>query len=197
MVPLGEERQGLTQARDRMASLSSPFPQIGWLQLREALPSMDGLGGCLLRFSQGVQEQAMLYPGDFQMYIDLLLKRLTAKGAGDLTYKVKLALDEILTNAFRHGHQGDLLRPISVELLYEPGCLRLTILDQGAGYDPLSLKDPRAIENLEADGGRGILLTHEVMDGVEFGQRTNQITLTKYLPMVAQPVSATLPPALS
>lgn len=193
-IPLGPGRQALADARNTLSRLTEPFPQIGWPTLREHLPDAGGLGGCLLRFSQGVQEQTSLYPGDFQVFIDLLCQRLKARGAQETCYKVKLALDEILTNAFRHGHQGDLSRPVAVELLFEPGCLRVTILDQGAGYDLLGLKDPRALENLEADGGRGILLTHEVMDGLEFGLRTNHITLTKYLPTASQTIPAAMPP---
>lgn len=178
--------------RDQLQGLPQAFPHQHWDVLRQVVGDLKGAGGWLLRCTIGVREERLLYPTDFGLFADTLRMRLASRGISDhIQYQVRLALDEVLTNAFRHGHQGDASRPIAVQLLLEPGCLRMSIQDQGLGYDPLALKDPRATEHLQENGGRGIFLTCQMMDQVEFGAGTNHIVLTKYLPDLAAPL---LPP---
>lgn len=51
------------------------------------------------------------------------------------------------------------------------------IRDEGQGYDPDSLPDPRDPANLQRVSGRGLLLIRTFMDEVTFNQSANEITM--------------------
>ena len=59
---------------------------------------------------------------------------------------------------------------------------RFTIADDGPGFDPGALPDPRAAQNLERLSGRGVLLMRTFMDEVTFHERGNVVTLVKRRP---------------
>ncbi len=53
------------------------------------------------------------------------------------------------------------------------------IRDEGPGFAVSTLPDPTEVENLDKPSGRGVILMRSFMDGVEFNERGNQVTLTK------------------
>ena len=53
------------------------------------------------------------------------------------------------------------------------------IRDEGPGFDPSTLPDPRDPSNLERTAGRGLLLIRTFMDEVTFNKAGNQITMVK------------------
>ena len=53
-------------------------------------------------------------------------------------------------------------------------------MDEGEGFDPGVIPDPRADENLEKPGGRGIMLMRAYMDEVAFNERGNEVRMTKH-----------------
>ncbi|MEO7994707.1 MAG: ATP-binding protein [bacterium] len=166
------------------------FPATSWRSIRGALGLGDpeagttpaGLnGGVLIRLSAGVREERVLYPQDFRLFCNTLQMRLKGRGAEDhSSFQIRVALDEVLTNAFVHGHQGDPGQAIRVTTLLEEGCLHVTVADQGTGFDPLQLRDPTMPEAILESGGRGVYIANQMMDDVRFGLRTNEIALTKY-----------------
>ncbi len=54
------------------------------------------------------------------------------------------------------------------------------ITDQGNGFDPQSVPDPRQDEFLDVPGGRGVLLISELMSEVKYNSRGNQVTMVKF-----------------
>ena len=46
--------------------------------------------------------------------------------------------------------------------------MEIRIRDQGSGFDPRELPDPRLPENLMKPNGRGILLMESFMDEIDF-----------------------------
>ena len=56
---------------------------------------------------------------------------------------------------------------------------RITIRDEGPGFDPRRLPDPTKPENIGKISGRGLLLIRTFMDEVTFNETGNQITLIK------------------
>jgi CheY-like chemotaxis protein len=56
---------------------------------------------------------------------------------------------------------------------------RFVIEDEGPGFDPASLPDPRNPANLERLSGRGVMLMRTFMDEVTFNERGNAVTLVK------------------
>ncbi|MHC4939057.1 MAG: ATP-binding protein [Planctomycetota bacterium] len=56
---------------------------------------------------------------------------------------------------------------------------RFTVADDGPGFDPGELPDPREAQNLERLSGRGVLLMRTFMDEVSFNDRGNIVTMIK------------------
>jgi CheY-like chemotaxis protein len=61
-----------------------------------------------------------------------------------------------------------------------------TVRDEGPGFDPATLPDPNAPENVLEVSGRGVLLIRTFMDEVTFNDRGNQITMRKANPATAR-----------
>jgi serine/threonine-protein kinase RsbW len=93
-------------------------------------------------------------------------------------FAVRLALEEALVNAFRHGHKN--LPPdatVRFEFVASPSSLEMEIEDQGPGFDPAKVKDPTLDENLETPTGRGLLLMRAYMASVEYLGRGNHVRM--------------------
>lgn len=103
---------------------------------------------------------------------------------GDLDNNLKLALVEALTNAMEHGNRWnpDLLVSLEVELTCQ--CLKVTISDQGPGFNLASLPDPTDPEQLLCERGRGVFLMRAIMDEVAYNAQGNQVSMVKYRPLV-------------
>lgn len=115
--------------------------------------------------------------------IDRLEETITTEAEGlgyakASRFAIRLALDEAITNAFKHGHEqlsGDL--PILVEYQVRPDEVRLAVEDQGPGFNPTSIADPTLDENLEQMSGRGVILIRAYMASVKFNNRGNRIEM--------------------
>jgi anti-sigma regulatory factor (Ser/Thr protein kinase) len=82
----------------------------------------------------------------------------------------EFALREALHNAALHGNRLDPSQLVRVHCRCELGKeLSVLIEDQGSGFDPSATANPLAIENLQAEDGRGILLMRSQLDEVSFG----------------------------
>ena len=56
--------------------------------------------------------------------------------------------------------------------------LPISIEDEGPGFNPDTLPDPTAPENLEKVGGRGIFLMKHLADEVKFSNEGRKVELT-------------------
>jgi len=107
---------------------------------------------------------------------------LERRGVGeDVLFSVRLALEEAVVNAIRHGNKADPSKKIHVEYVIDDARLVVNVADEGPGFDLDSVPDPTAEENLEADHGRGILLMRVYMDEVTYNDKGNRVTLVKLL----------------
>ena len=95
-------------------------------------------------------------------------------------FAIHLALEEALVNAVHHGNKGDPSRKVIVDCLIDDEKFDITISDQGPGFDPDSVPDPRCPENLYKCSGRGVLLIYAYMDKVEFSDSGSTLRLVKY-----------------
>ena len=89
----------------------------------------------------------------------------------DAQHYVGVAIRECVINAIRHGNRNDASKHVFVEFATPgPGggdALAIRVRDQGQGFDPETLADPLAPENLLKPSGRGIFLIRTFMDDVE------------------------------
>lgn len=84
------------------------------------------------------------------------------------TFAIRLALDEALTNAIKHGNKLDRAKKVRVCAKVTGRQAEITIEDEGAGFDRASVPDPTTAENLERLNGRGILLMESYMDQIHW-----------------------------
>ena len=95
---------------------------------------------------------------------------------------VELALSEALSNAVIHGNRLDARKLVHVRCSCKVGNgISLIVSDQGQGFDASTIPDPAAVENLEAEHGRGIHLMKWAMDEVSFKRRGTEVHMCKRL----------------
>jgi len=95
-------------------------------------------------------------------------------------FGVRLALEEALVNAIKHGNQMDPSKKVHIECRVNAERIWIRIRDEGQGFDINALPDPTLEENLEKPSGRGVLLMREFMTNVEYNERGNCVTLEKH-----------------
>jgi serine/threonine-protein kinase RsbW len=95
-------------------------------------------------------------------------------------FGVRLALEEALVNAIKHGNGLDPNKEVSVLCQISQEKVRVVIEDQGAGFRPQDVPDPTEDENLEKPGGRGIMLMRAFLSVVEYNERGNRVVLEKH-----------------
>lgn len=98
---------------------------------------------------------------------DAVLKH-TSIPEGQLEH-TSLAIREAAANAIEHGNGPGSDKRVDIQILMEADHLTVIVRDQGKGFDPETVADPLAPENLLKPRGRGIFLTRQFMDEIEYG----------------------------
>lgn len=93
-------------------------------------------------------------------------------------FAIRLALEEAMVNAFRHGNKSDPEKRVTIEWEASPERVILHVEDEGDGFDPESVPDPTAEENLEIPSGRGLMLIRAYMTEVEYSELGNRVSMT-------------------
>lgn len=95
-------------------------------------------------------------------------------------FGIHLALEEALVNAIKHGNKYSPEKQVRIccGITSEFFCIRIE--DEGDGFDPARLPDPRTDEWIDVPNGRGVLLMRKFMDRVEYNERGNAVLLEKY-----------------
>jgi len=107
-------------------------------------------------------------------------KRLAASGASDKeVFSVRLALEEALVNAIKHGNQLDRSKCVRICYRFLSDRFEIQITDEGTGFDPTDVPDPTAVENLERPCGRGLMLMRHYMTSVDYNERGNSVIMVK------------------
>jgi serine/threonine-protein kinase RsbW len=86
-------------------------------------------------------------------------------------------MEEALNNAIRHGNKEDPSRTITMDCEIDHAQAMLDIRDQGEGFDPASVPDPTAEENLDIPAGRGLMLMRSFMADVSIHPPGNRVTM--------------------
>ncbi len=88
----------------------------------------------------------------------------------DSQHWVEVAVRESVINAIKHGNHHDPAKAVEIDFTMlpasEPSELRVRVRDHGHGFDPSSLPDPLAPENMLKASGRGIFFMRSFMDEV-------------------------------
>lgn len=97
----------------------------------------------------------------------------------DATFAIKLALEEALINAVKHGNGCDPAKCVTVRYAVTPQKVIILVRDEGKGFIPDQIPDPTAPERLPIPSGRGIMLMRAYMDEVEFRDQGREVYLMK------------------
>lgn len=98
----------------------------------------------------------------------------------DDIFAIHLTLEEAFLNAVKHGNKSDPTKMVTINYSITPDKVEISITDEGGGFKPDSVADPREGEGLFQPGGRGLLLMNSYMDVVRFNEQGNSVYMVRY-----------------
>lgn len=98
----------------------------------------------------------------------------------DDIFAVHLALEEAFINAVMHGNKMDPNKKVQIDYSVGLDKIEISITDQGKGFEPQEVPDPRVGKNLYKPEGRGLLLIHSYMDVVKYNEQGNCVYMVRY-----------------
>ena len=111
---------------------------------------------------------------------DEIESALQANRWGDTdVFAIKLAVEEALVNAIKHGNQLDPEKKVRVGYAVDDDRFDITIADEGPGFNPADVPDPLDEINIERNCGRGVFLIKSFMTTVEYRNGGNTIIMSK------------------
>ena len=99
-------------------------------------------------------------------------------------HQLGMAVRETMVNAVVHGNRYNARKKVRVSVIKALDRLTIVIADEGEGFDPNTVPNPLATENLMRQSGRGLLLIQAFVDEFQIspGQpRGTEIRMVKYL----------------
>ena len=98
----------------------------------------------------------------------------------DDIFAVHLTLEEAFLNAVKHGNKNDPTKKVKIDYSVSSEKVEITMTDEGTGFEPESVDDPRFGEGLYEPGGRGLLLMNSYMDIVKYNEYGNSVYMVRY-----------------
>ena len=95
-------------------------------------------------------------------------------------FAVHLAIEEAFINAVKHGNKMDAAKDVKIECSVGLDKVEISIIDEGGGFEPNLVPDPRYGKNLYKLGGRGLFLMRSYMDVVKFNESGNSVYMLRY-----------------
>jgi serine/threonine-protein kinase RsbW len=117
-----------------------------------------------------------------QIVLEESLKKLQVDE--EISHAIGISVREAVANAIKHGNRQDPEKNVEVDFGVEDGVVVIRVTDQGEGFEPDKVRDPREPDNLLRPNGRGILFMNSYMDEIEYGFRAEGgtvVTLRKRL----------------
>ena len=79
---------------------------------------------------------------------------------------VAIAVSELVNNAIVHGNGSDISREVEVRFSISAAEVRVTVCDQGKGFDLHRVRNPLDDDNLLKEVGRGLFIVRNFVDDV-------------------------------
>ncbi|MFZ2340197.1 MAG: ATP-binding protein [Bacteroidales bacterium] len=92
--------------------------------------------------------------------------------------KILVATLEAVNNAIKHGNKEIPEKLVDVVIEYNDNELRISVTDQGDGFDPARIPDPTLPANIEELSGRGVFLMTKLSDSITFNEKGNSVTMS-------------------
>lgn len=117
---------------------------------------------------------------EVEKFIDLFAKE---QEIDNVVYgNILIATLEAANNAIIHGNKLDENKEVFLILELESKQVKLSVKDQGPGFDFKHIPDPTAPENIENISGRGVFLMSKLSDEITFDENGALVKLTFNLP---------------
>jgi serine/threonine-protein kinase RsbW len=94
-----------------------------------------------------------------------------------IRFRLRVVLSEALTNAIVRGNGEDRTKWVDVRAELVPEVIRVSVTDEGPGFDPQTIPEPLQPEQLDVATGRGLFLIRKLVDTVQFNERGNSICM--------------------
>jgi serine/threonine-protein kinase RsbW len=113
-----------------------------------------------------------------------VLEELLSKLAGEDwssrdMFGIRLALEEAVVNAIKHGNRLDKNKQVHVVCKSTAEGVWIRISDQGQGFNPEGVPDCTDSAHIDAPNGRGIMLMRNFMSRVEYNALGNVVVMEK------------------
>lgn len=90
---------------------------------------------------------------------------------------ILISLTEAVTNAMVHGNKEDAKKSVCIRTESHSDWLKITVSDQGDGFNMEDVPNPTADDRLCCLGGRGVFLMQKLCDGLCFKDNGSTVEL--------------------
>jgi len=92
-------------------------------------------------------------------------------------FRLQVVLSEALSNAIVRGNREDRAKSVHIRAELLPDAIRVSVTDEGSGFDPSVIPEAIRHERLDEAGGRGLYLIRKLVDAVQFNAQGNSICM--------------------
>lgn len=115
-----------------------------------------------------------------EAFVRRLSKQLDKAGfSAEDVFAVGLAVQEAIINGLMHGNGGDPAKQVRIRYHLTDSYLLTEVEDEGSGFRPEDIPDPRDPKNLNRECGRGLFLMRNYMTWMRYNAKGNRVTLCK------------------
>ena len=104
----------------------------------------------------------------FLSHVDQFLEDTMIQAGVDrsIIADVAISVSELVNNAIVHGNRSDLSKSVEVHITVTNAEVRVTVIDQGKGFQPEAVPNPVDDDNLLREVGRGLFIVRNFVDDV-------------------------------
>lgn len=102
---------------------------------------------------------------DVDLFIEATLRGYGAQES--VIADIAISVSELVNNAILHGNRSAPDKDVTVRISRENSSVRISVADQGNGFDPEVIENPIEDDNLLKEVGRGIFIVRALMDSVD------------------------------
>jgi serine/threonine-protein kinase RsbW len=116
------------------------------------------------------------YLTDVDVFIEGILRGLGADES--VIADIAISVSELVNNAICHGNRSSQDKAVRITIDRNGEDINITVVDEGGGFDPDTIEDPLADENLLKEAGRGFFIVKSLMDKVEIYEDNGGTAIT-------------------
>jgi serine/threonine-protein kinase RsbW len=116
-----------------------------------------------------------------EKFVDELSSDL--KLSSEIYGNLLIACLEAANNAVVHGNKLDESKQVTISCECKEDELKVTVKDEGLGFDFSNIPDPTSPENIEKINGRGVFLMRSLSDKIDFTENGTVVDMYFKLPL--------------